>query len=394
MTNLFVAPKIKVGFQKRKDTFTGQLAYIIYYDEKGKLRKEASWESWRDKKIDPQEFDNVPTDGFTINKDVKRYNGEWWSSTRTMVRIHDPRGFEFEVTTENLIAILMHTDCLKRGLIGQFVYAWAGTELVLLPTNSEEYQHAVKFTGGLSKKVKAKELVPGISYHTKKTNEDVIYLGKMDWYHFSNKGVYWDLVGERNGHKYHIFTKDNGESFFAKSSVDFLSEANNTVPVSNYAELVDKYNSKLYAKNIKSFIFKRVDFDDSHEVSYGRVYLNRDLYWTKLPNEIFCQCYIQSKEGAVNGKYQTVGYSISYGDNYYRNEKIVGIKNNTSELLQISNPSPREKYSYYWYQGSNIEIFSLEKLKESEFYDMYAVLENGKEIKVKCLSELNEFQSQ
>src|SRR5512137_226613 len=160
MGNIFVAPKIKVGFQKRSDTYTGQLAYIIYFDEKGKLRKEKSWDGWRDHKIAPQEFDNTPMDGFTLNKDVQR-SREWFGSGRNMIRIHDPRGFEFEVTCENLIEILMHTDCLRRGLVGQFVYAWVGPELVLLPTNSEEYQAAAKYTAGLGKKVSAKTLVPG-----------------------------------------------------------------------------------------------------------------------------------------------------------------------------------------------------------------------------------------
>jgi hypothetical protein len=37
---IFIAPKIRVGFQNRTDCFTGKLAYIIYYDTKGKIRKE------------------------------------------------------------------------------------------------------------------------------------------------------------------------------------------------------------------------------------------------------------------------------------------------------------------------------------------------------------------
>ncbi len=51
---IFIPTKIKVGYQERKDTYTKKLAYVIYFDEKGKLRKEASWQSWRDKKIEPQ----------------------------------------------------------------------------------------------------------------------------------------------------------------------------------------------------------------------------------------------------------------------------------------------------------------------------------------------------
>lgn len=41
-TNIFIPTKINVGFQERKDTYTGKLAYVIYFDEKGKLRKETS----------------------------------------------------------------------------------------------------------------------------------------------------------------------------------------------------------------------------------------------------------------------------------------------------------------------------------------------------------------
>src|SRR3569832_858419 len=110
MEHVFVAPKIKVGFQKRDDTFTGQLAYIIYYDQKGKIHKEKSWNSWRSKAIAPQEFDNTPMEGFTLNKDVKHGGWDWYSKTRTMIRVHDPRGFEFEVSTQNLKTKKMHTD--------------------------------------------------------------------------------------------------------------------------------------------------------------------------------------------------------------------------------------------------------------------------------------------
>lgn len=65
---IFIPEQLMVGFQNRKDTFTGKLAYVIYYDEKGKLRKEHSWQNWRDRNIDPQEFVNEPTTGFVLNK--------------------------------------------------------------------------------------------------------------------------------------------------------------------------------------------------------------------------------------------------------------------------------------------------------------------------------------
>ena len=36
---LYIPKKIKVGFQEREDTFNGLLSYIIYWDDKGVLRK-------------------------------------------------------------------------------------------------------------------------------------------------------------------------------------------------------------------------------------------------------------------------------------------------------------------------------------------------------------------
>lgn len=398
MSNVFVAPKIRVGFQNRDDTFTGQLAYIIYYDEKGKIRKEKSWEGWRDKEIDPKEFENVPTEGFTINKDIKRYSGEWFSSTRTMIRIHDPRGFEFEVTTENLIGILMHTDCLRRGLIGEFVYAWCGTDLVLLPTNSEEYQTAVKYTSGLAKKVSAKSLTPGISYKTKREG-DVIYIGRMSWYEYPNQNRYssncWE--GERLEKKVHVFTSDDGKTFIKKSSIEFLAEPNNDTPVSNYASLVDKFNKKTYANKFVKFEFRPVSFNpETKNESYYGLKLLRSHYWTETatPN-VFRESMVNIN---VNVPYNPTtglrdvnaavvsGYKID-NDYYY---DISGIVNNTTKLVKIlGQRHDRHGYSYN-YNNRNKEWLSIEQIRSQQFYDLYVIYENGKERQITNLYELNE----
>ena len=78
MNDKFYLPKkIKAGFQKRSGTYTGKLAYVIYYDDKNVLRKETSWNSWRNKEIDPLDIDNVPTEGFVLNKNVGGYKSDW-----------------------------------------------------------------------------------------------------------------------------------------------------------------------------------------------------------------------------------------------------------------------------------------------------------------------------
>ena len=67
-SSIFIPKTINVGYQNRSGTYTGKLAYVIYYDEKGKLRKETSWNGWRDKDIPNNEYDNIPTEGFVLNK--------------------------------------------------------------------------------------------------------------------------------------------------------------------------------------------------------------------------------------------------------------------------------------------------------------------------------------
>lgn len=47
--SFFIPKKLAVGFNKRSDTYTGKIGYVIYYDAMNKLRKEASWNSWRER---------------------------------------------------------------------------------------------------------------------------------------------------------------------------------------------------------------------------------------------------------------------------------------------------------------------------------------------------------
>src|SRR5689334_19185128 len=111
---LYIPDKIKVGFQKRDGTYTGKLAYVIYFDHTGKLRKEASWNSWRDYNIEPLEFDNEPTEGFVLNKGVGGVKQSYgWNTRNEYIRVYDPRDFEFEISVSNLLFILRECDCSK-----------------------------------------------------------------------------------------------------------------------------------------------------------------------------------------------------------------------------------------------------------------------------------------
>lgn len=216
---IFLPKKIRVGFQNRSDTYTGKLAYVIYYDAKGKLRKETSWEGWRDHNIEPEEFDNVPTEGFVLNKKVGGYRYEW-DPRQTYVRVYDPRGFEFEITIPNLLHILENTSSIKgKGLEGEFVYGWDGKELVLLSTASPDYEKLTelnnkRFNSGT---IKPSELKPGYKYLSR-SNVELVYMGRFeawqDMYHFDGKQFQTTKALER-------YAEENEKSLFSKVNYDW-----------------------------------------------------------------------------------------------------------------------------------------------------------------------------
>ncbi len=180
-SQLFIPNKITVGYQQRQGTYSGKLAYVIYTDNKGVLRKETSWKSWRDEKLGSNEYDNKPLEGFVLNKKAGGYSSGW-DHRQTYCRIWDPRGFEFEITVDNLLFILQETSCTKgKGLEGEFVYGWSGKDIVLLPAHCEEYKQSQKFTTLQDGKVSTKDLVPGCVYRTKR-EEQLTYLGKFKWF--------------------------------------------------------------------------------------------------------------------------------------------------------------------------------------------------------------------
>lgn len=358
MNNLLFIPKtIRVGFQKRSGTYTGNLAYVIYYDQKGVLRKEKSWESWRHKDIEPQNFKNVPTSGFVINKNVERYGWSHFSSNKSYIRIHDPRGFEFEVTPENLIGLLMNSDCLKRGFQGEFVYAWSGTELVLLPVNCEEYGKSIEHTQRQSKKVGVKDLIPGLSYKTKK-GKDLVYLGKFDWYdHYeynnkhSKKYIFFDREKED---KYYY-----GFGFEPKAGLDFLAYANSSNVVSNYAELIEKFKKSKHSSKIESL--RKADIS-----------LNEFLEDKKKP-------YCFSTGGRYTGLYIKFGDDFHfYNISVYHNGTISCRKEHTYSLGKPFSFTRNDNLNggLFYHQMTDFELIK----DKAACYEL--VLENGATIKL------------
>jgi hypothetical protein len=228
---IYIPKRIRVGYQKRDDTYTDVLGYVIYYDDKNKLHKLDSWEGWRHKDMEPNDFDNEPTEGFVINKNAGGYRTDW-GTRRVVVRVFDPRNWEFEISVGNLLFILENNNSIKgKGLEGTFVYGWEGKDLVLIPTSSPSYkeQKAYADQRASPEKINMKNVVLGATYLTK-GNKTLVYLGR----HMAYREYKNEQLGLRH------FFMDDSEQIRVTSSLSNLMQTISPEPVSNYADLFDK----------------------------------------------------------------------------------------------------------------------------------------------------------
>ena len=257
MSNIIIPPKLNVGFQNRDDTYTGKLAYVIYFDEKGKLHKEPSWNGWRDEKIPNEIYENEPLEGFVLNKKVGGYKSHW-DFRQTYARVYDPRGFEFEITVENLLWILENNNCIKgKGLEGEYIYGWSGGDLLLIPISSPDYQEISK--KNLIRKnnefIKGKDLVIGATY---KSIDDrlYVYLGRYRYYdtkHVSEltdipegyigalDNLYFYFQNGKNNTGYYFYKDFGLQYYFAEVDNDRLKVGIWYTPIYHWRSLPKKF---------------------------------------------------------------------------------------------------------------------------------------------------------
>jgi len=378
MNNQLTIPKtIKVGFQNRSDTYTGKLAYVIYIDSKGVLRKEASWESWRDKKIEPQEFKNEPTDGFVLNRGVGGARQSYgWNARNEYIRVYDKRCFEFEISVANLLFILQECSAIKgKGLEGEFVYAWNGTELVLLPFDCPEYKQSVEHCELQLKKISAKDVEAGCTYLTK-DKEEVMYLGRHTWFDEKSIRSYnWNkaIIGKKE----HVFVylddkKKGRQRYWLQGGFTKLAARTSDKPIPSYADEFEKLIKSRYVSEPV-----RLTLEDSKiKLGTGEHY----WYWNSI-------CIFLNDKYYIGNVREWYDRNSSYWDREKQKEqkyeitceKFAEIKNGEyRESLCAPRDQPydtRIKYGFYKEGLTVTEVKALVK-------DLYIECENGAKYKV------------
>lgn len=316
-TQLYIPDKIKVGYNKREDTYSKKLAYVIYYDQKGVLRKETSWRNWIQEEMGIDDFDNVPTEGFVLNKGVGGARQSYgWNARNEYIRVYDPRGFEFEISVANLLWILQECTSIKgKGLVGEFVYSWEGKELVLLPVDTLEYKDCQSYTKLQSCKITSKDLEPGSIYMDSKQKK-LIYLGKYDYYDHYIYSHTNDYNNPKPSKKYIFVDADNGrgKSIISYSGLNSIKERLTTNVIDGYADMLSYFLDKTtYSTTFKEF--KYVDITEKD-----------------LKNKYSLTLFKNGKKFSVYNNDNNT-YKIYDSDSYwdYRNSRLTTIE----EILQL-----------------------------------------------------------
>ena len=357
---LYIPKKIAIGFNKRQDTYTGKLGYIIYYDDKGVLRKKASWDSWRDHSLQPVEYDNVPTEGFVLNRDIGSRGSYRWHDRIEKVRTYDPRDFEFEMSIPNLLHILTECSSIKgKGLDGKFVYAWSGTELILLPVNSSLYEKSVQFTSlQATAGVSMRELVEGRTYITRRQVQ-LVYLGTFNYYYAAtSKHAHDGYFGPRSKYsesmnkgvmKRKVFYNLASKKIIYLNDTKSLATVVNNEVISNFADLVDLYNKSPHGSKVVDLQLKQKPSENS--------------LW-----------FVQETNGAFTG-YET--QYISYGDRIGQIDRVTKrVVAMMREGQLWTEPKYQDMYNRYHpqsYGASTNHITSTDQC-------LYAIMANGIEI--------------
>lgn len=356
---LNIPPKINVGFQKRDDTYTGKLAYVVYTDAKGKLRKETSWNGWcNHKQIPPVSFPNEPTSGFVLNKKVGE-DHYGWNPRKAWIRVYDPRDFEFEISVANLLFILEETSAIKgKGLEGDFVYAWDGADLVLLPVDSQEYQKSKRYTALQQKKITKQDMKEGCVYRNKE-GQEVLYLGRHDYYEMVDGGYRNGYRKQLKHQKCHIFVLPDGK-YWTQSGFTKLAEklCEDTDP--RFADEYDKYIKSAHNSKPVRLIGKRATLP----LSNNSYYYSHKPYYLK-DGDTYYAVVIQ----------QRYGYGYGYGNN--RNIEYEVRRATKGVKLEKDTISTGDVWG-----SRSVRTLSQEDVKKLEIYDLFVENNQGNVLQI------------
>lgn len=400
MTNneIKIPEKHYVTFQKR-DGDDLPLAFITPYGEDAAATKRMSTaDSWASGDIKARTIDNDLMAGFRICHSVRRFRTQ-----NVLWRVADPRGFELEISSDNLADLLATVTVEKGEILSRCVWARQRNRDVLLPEESEEYQTAIANTQRNNKTVNFKDVKPGNTIIFK-NGETGKYLGSFYALHFTRLDKQEDnsenlFLSPKKRHYFYVKkllnSWHNGASIKSISNPKVSELVDDSTMSTEEAELfintkfqncevqvVDARNDseyrfvgvtsdKINLDNTEINLEKIVDFETFYK-EYKNNLDERDIY---IPSRMFV---VKCNDGWYYKRHTTINDLSSYQfnrDALLKDKKLTTIltyEHQSRNSGQYFTPYPREiKYSASYTDDWYMPQLTFENPKTKNKFKLY-----------------------
>jgi hypothetical protein len=326
---------------------------------------------WKNDKIPVRDIPNTPTEGFVLNKKVGGVReSRGWDARIEKIRVYDPRDFEFEISLPNLLFILRECNCSKgKGLEGKFVYAWSGTELILLPAECEDYKNSQNFTKLQTKTPKAKEMILGAAYLSKR-QVLYTYMGKWDYF-FAIVHKPEQSQNLKSGVcKKHVFWDNQNSYFIYQNDLKVVSKLVSDIPDSHYPEILRSLQEQVHMSPPKR-LYLREQTKKEEKENYNK------SFWKEDPQGVFSRFQKElrwSPGRSADSEYVHCTERVSIQENTVvtKSVNLAAAKDKNSNIL--------ERFKSWDYETNTYKYPEIISYVEDTGMKLFLEMENGKEI--------------
>lgn len=202
LSTIKIPQTVYVGFQGRRAVDEVPLGFMTPYDTtKAGQKRQQTVDQWAkgwgsNKTFNSVVLENVPMIGFKIGRAIRRSRS--WGGNASYVRIEDPRGFELEISIENMVMVMDQNIVEDGEIMQECVWGRDGGKNILLPTNSEPYQASLNTTKRLNSVLSLKDVKAGSKVKLV-TGETGIYYGSLYPIFIKHESEYTDT---RSGYSF------------------------------------------------------------------------------------------------------------------------------------------------------------------------------------------------
>jgi hypothetical protein len=281
------------AFQKRKETVDNWCGVRVYNYQKREYED-------TNPGYEPKVVDNVPLEGFQLEKVVSRY-----STSNKMYRINDPRGFTVEISTENLCDILLNCVIDHGTLVGKFIWGREGGKNYLTRLDHPSYQDSLEEKISRSLKV-----------------GDIVRLGADKLKHVF-VGTYYFASIEAIGRYQHTASgRIESAAFYYRPTYDYATRTHSTEYTHVYLTCLVK-DEKPYQ------VFKRLEgYRENHYILYRKI---------SKPDIVGENVKVEELEFGKFAEYNTSMYGSDVRTPFYSKQELLNFSPDLLSLGEIFN---------------------------------------------------------